>query len=198
MNTSETKEIKTKRTAKTVRHSAILNLVYIAMSTAIITVCSQISIPLKIIVPFTLQTFAVFVIAALLGWKRGMISVVVYILLGLIGVPVFAQFSAGISTLLSPTGGYIIGFLFTAFIVGIMTDKLGKKVWVLTVSMVIGLLICYAFGTAWFIMIYNIRGDAMDLATSLSYCVYPFLIADALKIAVATVIVNRLDKVIKL
>lgn len=75
--------------------------------------------------------------------ERGLISVAVYVLLGAIGVPVFAGFSGGIGVLGGPTGGYIIGFLFTALIVGLMTDFLGRKLWVLAVSMVAGLAVCY-------------------------------------------------------
>ena len=92
--------------------SNVLSLVYMAMFVAIITVCAQIQIPMT--VPFTLQTLGIFMAAAMLGWKRGLISVAVYVLLGAIGVPVFAGFSGGIGVLGGPTGGYIIGFLFTA------------------------------------------------------------------------------------
>ena len=72
--------------------SNVLSLVYMAMFVAIITVCAQIQIPMT--VPFTLQTLGIFMAAAMLGWKRGLISVAVYVLLGAIGVPVFAGFQA--------------------------------------------------------------------------------------------------------
>lgn len=185
---------KTKKSSK----SKILDIVYIAMFTAIIAVCAQISIPLGVIVPFTLQTLGVFVAAAMLGLKRGTVSIVVYILLGLVGVPVFAGFSGGVSVLFGPTGGYIVGFIFTAVAVGLMTDRLGRKLWVLAVSMVLGLLLCYVFGTAWFIILYNMQGNAMDIFTALTYCVFPFLIADGAKIIAASILVNRLDKIVKL
>ncbi|MDD6490000.1 MAG: biotin transporter BioY [Clostridia bacterium] len=173
-------------------------MVYAAVFTAIIAVLAQISIPLGIIVPFTLQTLGVFIASAMLGWKRGTLSVILYVLLGIIGLPVFAGFSGGAAVLFGATGGYIIGFIFTALAVGFMTDKLGRKLWVLAVSMVVGLLLCYIFGTAWFIILYNMQGKAMDIITALGYCVFPFLIADGLKIIVAAVLVNRLDKIIKL
>ena len=165
--------------------SNVLSLVYMAMFVAIITVCAQIQIPMT--VPFTLQTLGIFMAAAMLGWKRGLISVAVYVLLGAIGVPVFAGFSGG------PTGGYIIGFLFTALIVGLMTDFLGRKLWVLAVSMVAGLAVCYLFGTIWFMIAMH-----TDFVAALLTCVVPFLLADAAKIVVATVLVNRLDKIVKL
>ena len=92
-----------------------------------------------------------------------------------------------------PTGGYIIGFLFTALIVGLMTDFLGRKLWVLAVSMVAGLAVCYLFGTIWFMIAMH-----TDFVAALLTCVVPFLLADAAKIVVATVLVNRLDKIVKL
>ncbi len=174
----------------------LLNLVYVAMFAAIITICAQIQIPTA--VPFTLQTLGVFVASALLGWKRGTLSVAVYILLGLIGVPVFAGFTGGAGVLFGLTGGYIIGFLFTAFIVGIMCDKLGRKLWVLALSMTLGLLACYVFGTVWFMLIYNYTMGSISLVSALGMCVAPFLLFDAIKIAAAVVLVNRLDKVVRL
>lgn len=174
----------------------LLNLVYVAMFAAIITICAQIQIPTA--VPFTLQTLGVFVASAMLGWKRGTLSVAVYIVLGLIGVPVFAGFSGGVGVLFGLTGGYIIGFLFTAFIVGFMCDKLGRKLWVLALSMTLGLLACYVFGTVWFMLIYNYTMGSISLVSALGMCVVPFLLFDAIKIAAAVVLVNRLDKVVRL
>ena len=179
-------EVKSKATSKS--KAALLDLVFVALFAAVMTVCAQIQIPFGE-VPFTLQTLGVFIAASLLGWKRGTLSVIVYVLLGLAGVPVFA----GIGVLFGPTGGYIIGFIFTALIVGLMTEKLGKKLWVEIVSMILGLAVCYAFGTVWFM--FQMK---MGLVESLLLCVVPYLIADALKIAFASVLVNRLDKVIKL
>lgn len=170
-----------------------IDVVYIGIFAALIALCSWISIPLT--VPITLQTMGVCVTAGLLGTKRGTLSVIVYILLGLIGVPVFASFSSGAGYLLGATGGYIIGFIFTALIVGIMTKALGKKAWVYALSMVIGVVVCYIFGTAWFINVYN-RGHAgaVSLVTVLGWCVTPFIIPDMIKIAVSTLLCVKLDK----
>ena len=183
-------EVKSKATSKS--KAALLDLVFVALFAAVMTVCAQIQIPFGE-VPFTLQTLGVFIAASLLGWKRGTLSVIVYVLLGLAGVPVFAGFSGGIGVLFGPTGGYIIGFIFTALIVGLMTEKLGKKLWVEIVSMILGLAVCYAFGTVWFM--FQMK---MGLVESLLLCVVPYRIADALKIAFSAVLVNSLDKVIKL
>ena len=94
--------------AITKRKMKTIDLAYMALGAVIIAVCSWISIPT--VVPFTLQTFAVFSVLGLLGGKRGTISVLIYILLGAVGVPVFAGFSGGFGVILGPTGGYIIGF----------------------------------------------------------------------------------------
>lgn len=172
--------------------TATKDIVYTAMFSALICICSIISIPIGD-VPITLQTLAVCISAAMLGWKRGTISVIVYILLGAVGLPVFAGMSGGFGVIAGSTGGYIVGFILTALIVGFAADKFGRKIIPLSVSMVIGILACYAVGTPWFMMV-----TGMDLWVSLGYCVFPFLIPDAVKVAIAVILTERLSKVIKL
>lgn len=173
-----------------------VDIAYIGIFAAIIAVCSWISIPLT--VPVTLQTMAVCIAAGLLGTKKGTLAIFVYILLGLIGVPVFSGFSSGVGVLFGSTGGYIIGFIFTALIVGIMVKLLGKKIWVYAVSMVIGIAVCYAFGTIWFIVVYNNNNaDAVSVSAALGMCVIPFIIPDLVKIAAATLLCARLNKYVK-
>ena len=95
------------------------------------------------------------------------------------------------------TGGYIIGFLFTALIVGFMCDKLGRKLWVLIVSMILGLAVCYLFGTVWFMVVYTQKVEPIGFVSALGICVVPYLLFDAAKIGAAAVLVNRLDKIVK-
>ena len=114
----------------------------VAMGVALIGVCSWVSIPMTI--PFTMQTFAVCLVTALFGLRRGMWTVLCYILLGAAGVPVFSGFKGGIGALLGTTGGYIVGFLFTALIVGLAVETRGRRLPVLIGSMVVGVLVCYA------------------------------------------------------
>ena len=175
-------------------NSKITDMVYIGLSAAIIAVCSWISIPLT--VPITLQTMGVVLISGLFGAKRGTLSTLLYILIGAIGVPVFSGFKSGFGVLLGSTGGYIIGFIFTALIVGIVSDKT-NKLWALILSMVVGILVCYAFGTAWFAVVYAKTNEPASLATILGWCVISFLIPDAIKIALAAVLTNRLKKFVK-
>ena len=133
--------------------SKTYDIVYIAVFAVIMAICSWISIPAA--VPFTLQTFGVFIAVGILGGKRGTLSVLVFILLGAIGVPVFAGFSGGIGVLAGTTGGYIIGFLFSALVMWAMEKLPGKKAVMQIVSMIVGLIVCYAFGTAWFMIVYS-------------------------------------------
>ena len=168
------------------------DMAYIGIFTGLIAICSWISIPT--LVPFTLQTFAVFLAVSILGGKRGTLAVVVYVLLGAIGVPVFAEFTGGIGIILRNTGGYIIGFIFSALIMWLIESLFGRKIWVQGISMVIGLLACYAVGTAWFMFVYMRDTGAVGLSTVLGWCVIPFVIPDAVKIALALTLSNILRK----
>ena len=173
-----------------------LDMVYIALFAVLIAICSWISIPTSI--PFTLQTFGVFVTVGVLGGKRGSFAVFIYLLLGAIGVPVFAGFTGGMGILLGNTGGYIIGFLASALIMWLMEKLLGKKTWVLALSMVLGLIACYAIGTAWFIIAYAKNTGSIGLVTALGWCVIPFIIPDIIKIVLALIVSNRVSKLMKL
>lgn len=160
----------------------------IALCTALLVLCSWISIPAA--VPFTMQTFAVTLLAAVLGGKKGIISVLVYILLGAVGLPVFSGFRSGAAVILSSTGGYIIGFVFIAAIVGFTCDKFGTSLPAIIVSGLLGLIICYGFGTAWYMWIYT-KGTK-TLAAVLSSCVVPFIIPDIIKIILASLCAKKL------
>ena len=160
-----------------------LDAAYIAIGAALIAVCSWISIPWT--VPFTMQTFGVFFVLLLLGGIRGTISIVVYILMGLVGVPVFSGFSGGFQKLAGVTGGYLIGYLPCAFLAGLGAERAeqeGRK-WLLPVMMVIGTAVLYAIGTAWFMI-----QTGTALGAALSMCVLPFLPGDAAKIAAAALL----------
>lgn len=168
------------------------DLALCALFAALIAVCAWISIPAT--VPFTLQTFAIFAALGLLGGKRGTVAVAVYLLLGAIGVPVFAGFQGGIGALLGTTGGYLLGFLLTALIEWGMEARFGSKTGVFLLSAVLGMLVCYAFGTVWYLVVYARTKGAISLATALGWCVVPFLIPDAVKIALAVLLRGRLKR----
>ncbi len=167
-----------------------VDIAYIGLFAALIAVCAQIAVPMT--VSFTMQTFAVCLCAGLLGWKRSTVSVIVYILLGMVGLPIFTGFKSGVAAITGPTGGYIVGFVLTALITGALVQKFGHKFWQLILFMVIGLTVCYAFGTVWFIIAYK-----ATLKAALATCVVPFLLPECGKILLAALLTNRLIRFVK-
>ena len=187
----------TNKTAKEMKKNyKTIDLVYIALGAVLITICSWISIPTT--VPFTMQTFAVFFVLSILGGKRGTVAIIVYVLLGAVGVPVFAQFTSGIGILFGNTGGYIVGFIFMGLVYWLIVHFLGKKLWVEILAMVIGLAVCYSFGTVWFMIVYVQANGAVGLAMVLAWCVIPFIIPDLIKLGLALTLARRLSPVLKL
>lgn len=162
-----------------------------ALGAALMAVCAWISVPAT--VPFTLQTFAVFLVTGLLGLKGGTLSVAAYLLLGAVGLPVFAGFQGGVGVLLGTTGGYLVGFVFSALTVGLLTKLLGRSIPALIGAMAAGLAVCYAFGSVWFLALYTHTKGAIAMGTVLSTCVVPFLLPDGVKILLAALLTRRLQ-----
>ena len=173
-------------------HLRIQEIAYIGLFVALLTVCAWLTIPFTI--PFTMQTFAVFAISGLLGPKRGCIAVCVYILLGAMGLPVFNSFTGGMGVVLGATGGYMLGFIFSVVIAGSLMERFGRSIPLMAAAMLLGLLVCYAFGTAWFLLVYTKTNSAIGIGTALSWCVVPFIVPDCGKIALAILLVKRLYK----
>lgn len=169
--------------------------ILISLFTAIIAVSSFITIPSP--VPFTLQTFAVFCSLSILGGKKGFLTIVLYIILGAIGLPVFSGFSGGIGHLLGATGGYILGFILTALVYFIITRLSLNSSWTKAVGLLTGLFACYAFGTFWYTSVYLKELTAQTFVSSLSICVLPFVIPDLIKIWVALLIDKKVSPIIK-
>ena len=171
------------------------DLTYVALCAVLIAVCAWISIPAP--VPFTLQTFGIFAALTLLGGRRGCYAVAVYLLLGLVGLPVFAGFQGGAGTLLGVTGGYILGFGATALIYWLVTARLGTSLPVSILACVLGLLVCYAFGTAWFLVAYARSVGPISLTAALGMCVFPFVLPDLIKLALAVLLSRRVGKFLR-
>lgn len=171
------------------------SLTYTALSVALITVCAWISVPIAAI-PVTLQTFAVCLLGALLGWKRGLAAVAVYILMGLVGIPVFTGFKAGPAALFGVTGGYLFGFAFAVLIPAFAKKLPVRNVWgrsaLFYAAMILGMAVCYAFGTAWFVLMYK-----CSWGYALMLCVVPYLLPDAVKLAVAALLAARLERFVR-
>ncbi len=172
------------------------DLALTGMFAVVIAVCSWISIPTA--VPFTLQTFAVFSALGLLGGKRGFFAALVYMLLGAVGLPVFAGFKSGVAVLLGSTGGYIVGFLIIAGVYWVAEVFIGKQIIVRIISMVIGLALCYLFGTVWFVTVFTRTNGDISLFKALQMCVIPFVIWDLLKMALALSVTSAVGKRIKI
>ena len=173
------------------------NIAIMALFVALLAICSWISLPIGP-VPFTLQTFAVFVVGGLLGFKRGTVTVVVYILLGLVGVPVFSGFKGGVGVIVGPTGGYILGFILTEIVISLgvkfmKVENEALKMLVMFVFCVIGDALCFVVGTIQFMAV---TGNI--LSVSLTYCVIPYIIPDIVKIIVAVIVVNRVKKYVSI
>lgn len=182
-------------TAKKSKFS-ILELVYIAMFAALMAVCSWISVPTT--VPFTMQTFAMYTAVLMLGGKRGFFAILTYLLLGIAGVPVFAGFSSGIGAVLGSTGGYMVGFLLIALIYHAAETLLGDKTWVSIAALILGTVVMYAFGTAWFMFVYMRDNGAISIGTALAWCVWPFIVPGTLKMILSWGISSALKKRISL
>ena len=175
-------------------HARLKSMVFVALMAAFLCIFSPISIPLPL-VPITLQTFGVFLVSALLGWKRGTVAVLIYLLLGLIGLPVFSGWTGGFSSFATPSSGYIIGFLFTALLTGFLIDRFSRQFWMYPVAMAAGLAVCYLFGTIWFLVYMNVwMSTPYSFWEAVLICVLPFLVGDAVKIAAAAALSYPLRK----
>ena len=167
---------------------SVRNLSRAALFAALMALCAWISVPAP--VPFTLQTFALFLAPGLLGGRLGAAAAGAYLLLGAFGLPVFAGFSGGLGALLGPTGGFLLGFLLTALVMWGAEAALGRSEAVFLASAVLGQGLCYLFGSAWYAFGY--AGGAAGLPAALSACVLPFLLPDAAKLALALALRRRL------
>lgn len=166
------------------------NISLCSLFAALMALCAWISIPLGDIA-FTLQSFAVVLALLTLGGKWGSVSIVVYLLLGAMGLPVFSGFRGGLGALLGVTGGYIWGFLLSGLIFWLITAVFGKKSNLFAAISV--MLTCYFCGTAWY---YYAYADGTSLPVIAAKCVLPYLIPDALKLFMAFTIGKRLQKVL--
>ncbi|RGH12970.1 biotin transporter BioY [Ruminococcus sp. AF12-5] len=163
-------------------------MVLIALMTAVTCVLGPLSIPLPFSpVPISLTNFAIFLAIFVLGMKNGTISFIIYLLLGAVGVPVFSSFRGGFQVLAGPTGGYLIGFIFLALIMGFALDHFDRKLVPTIIGMIIGMVVCYAFGTVWLAKLLS-----LSFKEGLMMGVIPYLPGDAAKIIIAAIVGPKL------
>ncbi len=166
--------------------------ILLAMFAALTAVLAQIIIPLPFSpVPISLATLSIFVAGGLLGGVKGGLSQLVYVLLGAIGLPVFAGMNGGFGVIAGPTGGYLLGYVAGAFVIGIL--KFPKVFWGYALSMVFGICVCYTIGTVWYTVVMG-----TTFVSALMMCVVPFIPGDILKICLAALLVMKLKKVIQI
>lgn len=158
-------------------------MVQSSLFASLIALCAWLSIPLPP-VSFTMQTFGVFLTLGVLGGKWGTVSVLLYLLLGVVGLPVFTGFRGGAAALLDVTGGFLWGFLAAALVYWIL-ERFGKLP-----AMVLGQLVCYACGCAWF----SVYAGGVGFGAAIMTCVVPYLIPDAVKIGLAYTMSRRIRK----
>ena len=167
------------------------NMALCGLFTAVLTVCAWLSVPMGDTV-ITLQTFGIFLTLGLLGGKRGSLAVLVYLLLGAVGAPVFSGFRGGLGALLGTTGGYIFGFMLTSLVYWLLTAWKDSPA-VRLIAMALGLLVCYVCGSAWYVLGY-LGGNALSLGAVVLKCVLPYLVPDAVKVFFAWVLTRRLKR----
>ena len=167
----------------------IKKMTFTVMFSAVITICSWISVPFSSGISVSLQSFAVMLASYLLGAKMGLASVLIYLSLGAVGIPVFAGGRGGFDVLFGTSGGFLFGFLILAIVVGACRQYLGEGRLMAVLSMAAGLVLCYTLGTLWFYFVYS---DGSSLLSVAAVCILPYLPFDALKIWLAVFVSQRL------
>ena len=163
------------------------DIVMVSLATALMCVCSWIQFPS--VVPFTLQTFAVFLIPSVLGTKRGVTATIVYVLLGAVGVPVFSGFQGGIGALAGATGGFVLGFIPASLIIGICAKKFGKGLAISLLYSVAALAVCYTAGVLWYAFVYG----GGNIISAIYVCVLPFIVPYIFKIILANLVSKKIN-----
>ncbi|NDO47209.1 biotin transporter BioY [Clostridium sp. MD294] len=166
------------------------SITFIGLFTALLCIAAPLSIPIPVSpVPLSLATFIIYLFSNLLGYKKALLCCLIYFLIGLAGIPVFSGFSSGVSKLLGPTGGYLIGYFFLAFFTGFFADKFPHSIKLQLLGMIIGSAFLQCLGTLWL----SILTHTTFLQASLSG-VIPFLPNDILKIVIVIIIAPLIKK----
>lgn len=163
-------------------------IVVTALFAALMCIFGPLAVPIGP-VPISLTNLVIYLAIFLLGTKLGTLSYVIYLLLGVAGLPVFSGYAGGIGKLAGPTGGYLIGFIPMAIICGVAIEKWTKNNIIIAGGMVIGTLVAYALGTVWFVLMMD-----CEVWYALTVCVFPFLIGDGIKIAISLILGSTLRK----
>lgn len=166
------------------------DIVRMALFAAILCVLAPLSVPIGP-VPISLATLVLYFSVYFLDWKKATVSCVVYLLLGIVGLPVFSGFGGGIGKLVGPTGGYLAGYIFVTITAGIFIEKF-DNILLQAVGLILGTAILYTLGTAWFCI-----STGTGIGAALATCVFPFVPGDLVKVIVTLLIAPAASKQIK-
>ncbi len=170
------------------------DLVLVLGGSVLIALCTQVAVGYP--VPWTGQTFAVLLVGALLGSRRGALCVLTYLLEGLAGLPVFSHGRAGLAVFFGPTGGYLVGFVLAAYLVGCLAERgWDRRPATTALAMVLGNIALYSCGLAWLVCLVHLFGRS--LGNVLAIGLYPFLPGEIVKIALATALLPAGWKLIR-
>lgn len=164
---------------ETKTRSNIYPLAMTAVMAAVIAAISPFAIPIGPI-SITLCTLVLYFSPYVLGWRRASVATLVYILLGMVGMPVFSKFQAGLGVLMGPTGGYILGYIPMVVISGLVIKAAPRNRVIQFLGMIAATAVLYAFGTAWYMIL-----SGNDLAFAMKWCVLPFIPLDLVKMVIA-------------
>ena len=171
----------------------IRDMTQCALFASLLCICAWISLPVADIA-FTMQTFGVFLTLGLLGGKKGTLSILLYLLLGVVGLPVFSGFQGGVGVLLGGTVGYLTGFLLTGILYWLITAMAGNGAKARLLAMATGLFACYLVGSVWFCVQYLQPGSPVSFSAVIGKCVVPYLLPDGVKLAAAWLLSGRLKR----
>ena len=174
------------------KRTNVKQMILTALMAVLLVVCSWLSVPWAI--PFTMQTFGVWFAFLFLGAGRGTAAVLLYLVLGLVGLPVYAGGAAGAGVLFGPHGGYMLGWLAAGLVMWLFEKVFGDRKWSQISAMLTGLLLCYAAGTTYFVVTYAHGAESMGIGAALMTCVVPFVLPDLLKLALAYWLNGRLRR----
>lgn len=168
------------------------NMTHIALMTAVLCILSPLTVNIPISpVPISIANLVIYIFAIVLGTKKSLIGLCIYILIGAAGFPVFSKYASGIGYLLGPTGGYLLGFFSCSLFTSLAAEKTSKKLF-LAAGMVIGTIICYIIGTVWLAYV-----NKMAFFPALFAGVIPFIPGDIAKIIISVLIGPKLKKQLK-
>ena len=178
-------------------HRHLYDLISIALFAALLSLSAWIAIPFGTL-PVIMQSFALLCALGMLGGRRGTVAILLYLVLGMIGLPVFSGMTGGFAVLLGPGGGFLFGFLLTGLSVWLFTALFKGRSWAFSLGATLGTILTYLCGVAWFMTVYASGSEHIGILTAISVCVLPYLIPDFCKFLLALYVIRTIKKHISL